>query len=88
MAVAGANDCIWDWDASSDVAYFSPRWNELVGLPPDAKIESLEDWFERVHQEDIAELRRVMTARPEGERRHIEHEHRLRHEAHKQQQKA
>ena len=81
LAVAGANDCIWDWDASNDEAYFSPRWNELVGLPPDVTLERLEDWFERVHPEDIAELRRVLAARPEGERRHIEHEHRLRHES-------
>ena len=32
LAVAGANDCIWDWDATSNTAYFSPRWNELVGV--------------------------------------------------------
>ncbi len=68
LAVAGANDCIWDWDAASDVAYFSPRWNELVGLPPDAQVDRLQDWFDRVHPEDIAELRRIVTRKSEGER--------------------
>jgi diguanylate cyclase (GGDEF)-like protein/PAS domain S-box-containing protein len=81
LAVAGATDCIWDWEAGGDKAYFSPRWNELVGLPPDARVDRLEDWFERVHPEDIAELRRIVTARPEVERQHFEHEHRLRHES-------
>jgi len=80
LAVAGANDCIWDWEASSDTAYFSPRWHDLVGLAPDAVVNRLQDWFERVHPEDVAELRQIVSARPEAERRHFEHEHRLRHE--------
>ena len=81
LAVAGANDCIWDWDAASETAYFSPRWNELVGLPPVAKVDRLEGWFDRVHPDDVAELRRVVRAKPDGERHHFEHEHRLRHES-------
>ena len=80
LAVAGANDCIWDWDATSNTAYFSPRWNELVGLPPEAGVDRLQDWFERVHPDDVADLRRIVTAKPSGERQHFEHEHRLRHE--------
>jgi diguanylate cyclase (GGDEF)-like protein/PAS domain S-box-containing protein len=80
LAVAGANDCIWDWDAASDTAYFSPRWNELVGLPPDANVNSLQDWFERVHPDEVSELRRIVSAEFAGERQHFEHEHRLRHE--------
>jgi diguanylate cyclase (GGDEF)-like protein/PAS domain S-box-containing protein len=80
LAVAGANDCIWDWEAEGDTAYFSPRWHELVGLSPDAVVNRLQDWLERVHPEDIADLRRIVSARLEGERRHFEHEHRLRHE--------
>ena len=81
LAVAGANDCIWDWDAASDEAYFSPRWNELVGLPPGADVGRLQDWFERVHPDDVAELRRIVSAEVTGERQHFEHEHRLRHES-------
>ncbi|MCP5414289.1 MAG: EAL domain-containing protein [Chromatiaceae bacterium] len=81
LAVAGANDCIWDWEAASDSAYFSPRWNELLGLPETVTIDRLQDWFERVHPEDIAELRRIVSAKPSAERQHFEHEHRLRHES-------
>ncbi len=81
LAVAGANDCIWDWDAVSDVAYFSPRWQELVGLPVDCTVNRLSDWFERVHPDDVAILRRLVQAKYLGERHHFEHEHRLRHES-------
>jgi diguanylate cyclase (GGDEF)-like protein/PAS domain S-box-containing protein len=80
LAVAGANDCIWDWDAASEGAYFSPRWNELVGLPADAQVDRLQYWFDRIHPEDIAELRRILRSHSEVERTHFEHEHRLRHE--------
>ena len=68
LAVAGANDCIWDWDATTDRAYFSPRWNELIGLSHEVKVERLQDWFERVHPEDVAELRRLVRAKPHSER--------------------
>jgi len=80
QAVAGANDCIWDWDAASDVAYFSSRWNELVGLPVGRTANRLSDWFERVHPDDLPELRRVVQAKQIREHRHFDHEHRLRHE--------
>ena len=80
LAVAGANDCIWDWDAATDSAYFSQRWNELVGLPAEASVSRLQDWFERVHPDDLSELRRMVSAKPSGKRQHFEHEHRLRHE--------
>ena len=80
LAVAGANDCIWDWDAASDTAYFSPRWNELVGLDPDIAVTRLQDWFERVHPDDLSDLQRIVSAKPSGHRQHFEHEHRLRHE--------
>ncbi len=81
LAVTGANDCIWDWDAAGGTAYFSPRWNELIGLPPDIAVDRLDAWFERVHPDDMAELRRALRAQPEEERHHFEHEHRLRHES-------
>jgi diguanylate cyclase (GGDEF)-like protein/PAS domain S-box-containing protein len=81
LAVAGANDCIWDWDAATGEAYFSPRWNELIGLPADAEVKGLDAWLARTHPEDVAELRRLMRPDPHAERRHFEHEHRLRHES-------
>lgn len=64
LAATGANDCIWDWEAESEQAYFSPRWNDLIGLPADEQPTSLRDWFDRVHPEDIKELRQLTSASP------------------------
>jgi diguanylate cyclase (GGDEF)-like protein/PAS domain S-box-containing protein len=81
LAVAGANDCIWDWEADSNEAYFSPRWNELLGLPEEARISRFEDWLDRIHPDDLTEFKQMVAARPREARRHFEHEHRLRHES-------
>jgi diguanylate cyclase (GGDEF)-like protein/PAS domain S-box-containing protein len=80
LAATGANDCIWDWEADGGSAYFSPRWNDLVGLSVDDEPGTLNDWFDRVHPEDIAELKKRMNARSEQARHNFEHEHRLRRE--------
>ncbi len=34
LAVAGANDGIWDWDLAADQLYYSDRALHLLGIPP------------------------------------------------------
>ena len=80
LAATGANDCIWDWEADSEKAYFSPRWNDLIGLSANKRSNGIDDWLDRVHPEDIDELRGLMAATSNRARHHFEHEHRLRRE--------
>jgi diguanylate cyclase (GGDEF)-like protein/PAS domain S-box-containing protein len=80
LAIEGANDCIWDWESDSGFAFFSPRWNELLGLPSDRVVDRLEGWFDRIHPEDVGDLRQLLSGRQPAQRRQFEHEHRLRHE--------
>src|SRR5579872_377707 len=35
LAACAVNDGIWDWDLESDLVYFSPRWQALLGLADD-----------------------------------------------------
>jgi diguanylate cyclase (GGDEF)-like protein/PAS domain S-box-containing protein len=80
LAAAGANDGLWDWDLERDGIYFSPRWKAMLGLPPDAAFLRVEDWFARVHVDDLAALRAALDAHLAGETAHFEHEHRIKHE--------
>ncbi|MGD1982503.1 MAG: EAL domain-containing protein [Chromatiaceae bacterium] len=80
LAATGANDCIWDWEADSQTAYYSPRWNDLVGLSADIEAKGLADWFDRVHPDDIGKLKRSMQTKAGQVRHHFENEHRLRRE--------
>jgi diguanylate cyclase (GGDEF)-like protein/PAS domain S-box-containing protein len=80
LAAAGANDGMWDWDLTHAEIYFSPRWKTMVGLPPGDSSARPEDWFERVHPEDIAGIQAALRAHIAGQTGHLEHEHRVRHE--------
>ena len=66
LAAAGANDGMWDWDLSRDEIYFSPRWNAMLGLPADATFFP-DEWFQRVHQDDLAPLKAALQAYVVGE---------------------
>ena len=79
LALAGANDGIWDWDLSTDVMYFSSRWQAMFGLTPEDISASPLEWFGRVHPEDLAALKAAIAAHCSDQSGHFEHEHRVRH---------
>ncbi len=79
LAVSGANDGIWDWNLETEEIYLSPRWKEMLGYEVDEVTSSSSEWFDRVHPEDLEQLRRDIGAHVSGRTRHFGNEHRLRH---------
>ncbi len=80
LAAAGANDGLWEWDLRSGEFYASARWWMMIGLEPREASGRLEDWFARVHPDDVALLKEALDAHLAGRTDHLEHEHRVRHE--------
>ncbi len=80
LAASGANDGLWDWDLLREEIYFSPRWKAMVGLPAGVAYGRPEEWFERIHPDDLAPLNAALEAHMAGETAHFQHEHRVRHE--------
>jgi diguanylate cyclase (GGDEF)-like protein/PAS domain S-box-containing protein len=80
LAVEGANDGMWELDLRSQEFYFSRRWKAMIGLSAPAGTGRPEEWFERVHAEDIAPLKQALGAHLSGQTDHFQHEHRIRHE--------
>ncbi len=78
LAAEATLDGIWDWDLRSESVYYSSRWKSLAGLGETA-ISSPRDWFNRVHAEDVAALRRSILAHLNGSDDHFQAEYRLRH---------
>ncbi len=78
LAVAGANDGLWDWHVSKDLVYFSPRWKAILGYKTRELRDRLEAWFERVHPEDIDGLKSALDEHLAQGAHHFEHEHRVR----------
>lgn len=79
LAVRGANDGIWDWNLSSNKIYFSPRWKSMLGYSEEEISDSPEEWFSRVHPEDVERLRLEISSHLKGMTSHFENEHRMRH---------
>jgi diguanylate cyclase (GGDEF)-like protein/PAS domain S-box-containing protein len=78
LALAGANDGLWDWDLRADSVYLSPRYKAMLGYQPDGLGSSPQAWFELVHPEDRPAVEEAVRAHLEGESEHYEIEYRMR----------
>lgn len=78
LAARGSNDGLWDWDFRRERVYFSPRWKVMLGLGENDVAENPEDWFSRVHPEDLDRVKAEIAAHLEGGGAHLETEHRMR----------
>lgn len=79
LAVAGANDGIWDWDLASDTVHFSPRWKEIIGYQDHEISSDLEEWQSRIHPDDKEMVRDANQRVAQGLDTHFSTEYRLRH---------
>jgi len=79
LAVQGANDGLWDWDLQTKEVYFSPRWKSMLGYEESAVGSDSEEWFRRVHTEDIDRVKVEIALHIEGLSEHFENEHRMLH---------
>jgi diguanylate cyclase (GGDEF)-like protein/PAS domain S-box-containing protein len=74
-----ANDGIWDWDIPSGTVYFSARWKEIVGAEPGKRLSTLDDWFGRVHPDDLPWLKESIDEHLAGITPQLDVEYRIRH---------
>ncbi len=78
LAVAGANDGLWDWLVTTDTVYFSPRWKAIFGYDSRELGNRIDEWFSRVHPDDIEGLKVALKEHLDHGTSHFEHEHRVR----------
>ena len=79
LAVRGANDGLWDWNLNTDRIYFSSRWKSMLGWAENEISDHPDEWFKRVHPEDILRLKQEIANHLEGVTPHLENQHRLLH---------
>jgi diguanylate cyclase (GGDEF)-like protein/PAS domain S-box-containing protein len=70
---------LWDWDLVTDRVYYSPRWKALLGYAEGEIGDSTQDWFGRVHPDDLHILQRVIRYHHTSRNAHFEVELRMRH---------
>jgi diguanylate cyclase (GGDEF)-like protein/PAS domain S-box-containing protein len=78
LAAEAASGGLWDWDLVDDVVFYSARWIALLDCPDDAIGNTSDDWFGRVHPDDLASLLSAIEEHLVGRSDAVELEHRIR----------
>lgn len=78
LAVKGANDGIWDWNPKAGTVYFSNRWKSMLGYAPDELGDTFDEWHDRIHPDDLAEVDAALARHLNGEDTFYQCEYRLR----------
>jgi diguanylate cyclase (GGDEF)-like protein/PAS domain S-box-containing protein len=79
LAAMGTNDGLWDWDVRTSQVYYSPRWKALLGYAEAEIGDTSQDWFGRVHPDDLPILQRVIAQHHASRSAHFEVELRMMH---------
>jgi diguanylate cyclase (GGDEF)-like protein/PAS domain S-box-containing protein len=79
LAVRGANDGLWDWDLTENKTYFSPRWKSMLGWEEHEISDNPDEWFRRIHPDDIDRVRADIASHLEEQTPHYEDEYRVLH---------
>ena len=79
LAVAGANDGIWDWDFSTGTVFYSVRWKSMLGLAEADVSTSPDEWFNRIHPDDVQRVRAELDQHLTGKTDYFHSEFRIRH---------
>ncbi len=79
LAIRGANDGLWDWNLRSGDVHYSPRWKAMLGYAEGEIGTSPDEWFDRVHPDDVGILRREIREHIDGPSETFIVEHRMRH---------
>ncbi len=79
LAVAGANDGLWDWDLKTNTVYYGARWKSMLGYAEAEIGPSPDEWMKRIHPDDREGLKASIAAHVAGRSAHLEAEYRMLH---------
>src|SRR5687767_1148629 len=80
VGVLGHGDGLWDWNLVSDRIHFSPGWRSLVGCDEHQVGNTPDAWFQRIHPEDLAAVKRVLEGAVAAGPDEFELRHRMLHQ--------
>ena len=77
LAVAGANDGIWDWSLIDNSVYFSARWKAILGYGENEIADRIDEWFDRIDPRDRERFDDALNQLADGGSAHFECEYRV-----------
>ena len=81
LAMEASSDGLWDWDVSSDKAYFSPAYYRMLGYAPEEFAMLGKSWTDLVHPDDFAACFAVIQSCINNQRQSFELEFRMKTKA-------
>ena len=78
LAVIGINAGIWEYNFVTGDTFISDRWREIIGYPASDLPNARDEFWPRIHPEDVANVRQAMRDYLEGHRASYRVEFRMR----------
>jgi len=78
LAVDAIEDGLWDWNPRSNEVYYSKRWKEMLGYDDNEIENTLEEWSNRVHPDDLSKVKQDISDHFSHKTQYYINEHRLR----------
>jgi len=79
LALAGANDGIWDWDLTTQVMFYSHRWKAMLGESDSKITPTAVEWFNRIHPDDLDRMKADLEMHIQGRTEQFYSEYRMMH---------
>ncbi len=77
LVVRSGNDGLWDWNLQTNEIDFCPRWKSILGFGEQEVSNRPDEWFSRIHLEDIERVQTDITSHLLGITPHFQNEHRV-----------
>lgn len=79
LAALVTNDGLWDWDLVENRILYSPRWKSMLGWEEHEIGDDPDEWFRRIHPDDVDRVRADIAVHLEEQTPHYEGEFRMLH---------
>ena len=80
LVARSSNDGIWDWDLKTNKVHFDDRWKEILGYGEEELSDSMDEWMNRIHPDDLELFKTEVEASLIGWTTMLKNEHRLQHQ--------
>ncbi len=79
LAIKGSDDGLWDWNIETNEMFFSTRWKQMLGYAEHEITNHCQEWEQRVHPEDLEQVKLNIYNYLQGNISEYATEYRLRH---------
>ncbi len=77
FALEGGRDGVWDWNIVDRTVSYSKRWLEILGFAEGEVGTSADEWKNRIHPDDLGQVKTDVRAHLEGTTPYYTNEHRI-----------